>query len=90
MKNLLLPLDIATMQKNSFFIMSPGAGKTRPGEAYKMQYTDGFGNVMMRLVECPDFISKFFNDSNTIDSHNQSRQHDLGMEKFWVTTDAYC
>jgi hypothetical protein len=57
---------------------------------YKMWYTDGFGNVMMHLVECPDVISKFFNDSNTIDSHNQSRQHYLGMEKFWVTTDAYC
>jgi hypothetical protein len=69
--------------------MSPGAGKTTPRETYKMRYTDGFGNVMMHLVEHPDAISKFFNDSNTIDSHNQSRQHDLGMEKCWVNTDAY-
>ena len=76
-------------KKTLFFIMSPGAGKTTPGEAYRMRYTDGFGNVMTRLVERPDVISKFFNDSNTIDSHNQSRQYDLGMEKCWVTTDAY-
>jgi hypothetical protein len=40
----------------------------------------------MALVECPYVKSKFFNDSNTIDFHNQSRQHDLGMEKFWVTS----
>jgi hypothetical protein len=64
--------------------MSPGA-ETTPGEAYKMWYTDGFGNVMMQLVERPNVISKIFNDSNTIDS----RQHDVKMEKCWVTTDAY-
>jgi hypothetical protein len=61
MKNLLLPLNITTMQKNSFFIMSPGAGKTTPGEANKMRYTDGFGDVMTHLVERPDVISIFFN-----------------------------
>jgi hypothetical protein len=76
-------------KKTLFSIMSPGSGKTTLGEAYNIWYTDGFGNVMTRLVERPDVISKFSNDSNTIDSHNQSRQHDLGMEKCWVTTDAY-
>lgn len=59
MKNLLLPLDIATMQKTFFFCMQ--------GEAYKMWYTDGFGNVVMYLVECTDVISRLFHDSNTND-----------------------
>jgi hypothetical protein len=54
-----------------------------------MWCTDGFGNIMMRLSEHPDVISRHFNDSNTIDSHNQSRQYNLGMEKCWVTTNAY-
>ena len=76
-------------KKPLFFIMSPGAGRTTPGEAYRVRYTDGYGNVMTRLVEHPDLISRLFNDSNAIDSHNQSRQYDLGMEKCWVTTDAY-
>jgi hypothetical protein len=53
-------------KKPLFFIMSPGAGRTTPGEAYRMQYTDGYGNVMTRLVEGPDVISRFFNDSNTM------------------------
>ncbi len=75
-KNLLLPLDIAAMQKT---------GKTTPGEAYNVRYTDDFGNDMLRLVERPDVISKLFNDSNTIVSHNQSRQHDLVMEKLLMT-----
>jgi hypothetical protein len=61
--------------------MSPGVGKTMPGKAYEMQYTEGWFGNMTHLVEHPDVISKFFNDSNTIDSHNQSRQNELGMEK---------
>jgi hypothetical protein len=28
--------------------MSLGAGKSMPGEAYKMQYTDGFGSDIMQ------------------------------------------
>jgi hypothetical protein len=36
-------------------------------------------------VQRPDVISRYFNDSNVIDSHNQSRQFELALEKRWIT-----
>ena len=51
--------------------------------------TDSFGNLRSRQVERPAAISDFFRDSNIVDSHNQARQHDLGLEETWVTTDCY-
>ena len=40
-------------------------------------------------MDRPDVISKFFRDSNSIDSGNHGRQAELGLEKKWVTHDAY-
>jgi hypothetical protein len=54
--------------------MTHKAGRTTPGTPYIMRYTDGFGNLCTRDVERPDVVSSFFQDSNVIDSHNQSRQ----------------
>jgi hypothetical protein len=54
-----------------------------------MKYTDDHGNVCVHLVERPDIISKFFQDSNIIDKDNQSRQFDLALEKTWLTQDPY-
>jgi hypothetical protein len=54
-----------------------------------MRYTDGFGNLCTRDVERPDVISTFFQDSNVIDAHNQCLQHNLALEKKWLTKDAY-
>ena len=68
-----------------FFIMTSKAGSTKPGAPYLMKYTDGFGNLMTREVERPAVISDYFRDSNTIDRHNQSRQHDLALEEAWLT-----
>ena len=42
-------------------------------------------SIEVRMVDRPDAISKFFNDSNVVDKHNQSRQFDLALEKKWVT-----
>jgi hypothetical protein len=69
--------------------MTHKAGRTTPGTPYIMRYTDGFGNLCTRDVERPDVVSSFFQDSNVIDSHNQSRQHNLALEKKWLTKDAY-
>jgi hypothetical protein len=55
-----------------FFVATADAGSTTLGKPYKMKYTDDHRNVCVRFVECPDIISKFFLDSNTIDRHNQS------------------
>ena len=69
--------------------MTSKAGSTKAGTPYQMKYTDGFGNLRSRQVERPAAISDFFRDSNIVDSHNQARQHDLGLEETWVTTDCY-
>ena len=46
-----------------------------------MKYTDPHRNVCTHLVECSKVISDFFADSNKINSHNQARQFELGLEK---------
>jgi len=72
-----------------FFVMTAGAGSTKPGCPYIMKYTDGYGNLCTWEVKCPEVISDFFECSNTIDWQNQSRQFDLGLDKSWVTKDCF-
>jgi len=69
--------------KKPFFAMTSNAGSTEPGQPYEMKYMDPFGNVKTWLVNCPAVLSEFFLDSNTIDYHNQSQQHDLSLGKCW-------
>lgn len=72
-----------------FFVMSADAGTTKLGLPYKMKYTDGFGNLCERNVDRPDVVSKFYEDSNVIDSHNHVRQFELALEKKWLTKDPF-
>ena len=37
----------------------------------------------------PEVVARFFKYSNTIDTHNQSRQSDLGLEALWAPTDPW-
>ncbi len=76
-------------KKTLFFVMSPGAGSTRPGTPYEMKFPTEHENVGVRMVDRPDAISKFFMHSNVIDKHNQARQFELHLEKCWVTLDPY-
>ncbi len=76
-------------RKTLFFAMSPGAGSTRPGDPYEMKYPTEHDNVGVRFVSRPDVISKYFQQSNIIDKHNQARQFELHLEKCWVTQDPY-
>ena len=71
------------------FVMTKGAGSSRPGEPYVAKFPDSFGNVCIRHIARPDVISNFFDASNKVDLHNQSRQFSLAIEKKWVTTNAY-
>jgi hypothetical protein len=59
------------------------------GTPYKMKYTDTYGNVCVQGVERLDVISKFFQTSNIIDTHNQLRQDLLHLETKWRTRSAY-
>jgi len=40
-------------------------------------------------MEWPDIISRFFENSNTIDKHNQCRQSELALEKRWQTQNPF-
>jgi hypothetical protein len=71
------------------FLGTKSSGSTKPGEPYIARFPDANGNVAQRSVPRPDIISKYFNDSNVIDSHNQSRQFELALEKRWVTQDCF-
>jgi hypothetical protein len=60
-----------------YFVLTKNGGSTIPGEPYHMKYTDSFGNVCTRYVECPQVVSNFFACSNKIDTHNQLHQDSL-------------
>jgi hypothetical protein len=67
------------------FLGTKNSGSTKLGDPYIARFPDANGNVAQRSVPRPDVISKYFNDSNVIDTHNQARQGLLKLEKRWVT-----
>jgi len=71
------------------FVFTSGAGTVEPGVPYEAKFPDKFGNLHVRKIGRPAIIGRFFQCSNCVDCHNQSRQHDLALEECWVTTDAY-
>ena len=66
-----------------------GPGHTEPGQCYEAKWKDDYRNQEIRNIPRPELASKYFTDSNVIDVINQSRQHDLKLEKHWVTQDGY-
>ncbi len=46
-----------------------------------MKFTNDWGNVNIRDVERPHIISRLFENSNTIDKHDQFHQLELALEK---------
>jgi hypothetical protein len=71
------------------FLSTKSSGHTKPGKSYEAKWKDENGNSRSRLVPRPFVVSEYFNNCNKIDLHNQSRQHDLKLEKMWVTEDGY-
>ena len=71
------------------FIATKGSGNTKPGTPYKAKWKDDNGASVLKLIERPDIVSRYFLHSNVIDVGNQSRQFDLKLEKFWVTSCGY-
>jgi hypothetical protein len=41
-------------QTTLLFVATKIAGSTSPGKPYEMKYNDAFGNVVQRLVDCPE------------------------------------
>jgi len=54
-----------------------------------MKFTNDWGDMHIRDVEQPDIISWFFENSNTIDKHNQCHQSELAFEKQWQTQNPF-
>jgi hypothetical protein len=68
-----------------FIVVYPNAGMTRHGKPYEMKWTDSHKILHIHHIDRPDSISKFFEQSNTTDIHNQLHQGQLALEKCWVT-----
>ena len=71
------------------FVCTKGAGSSKHGVPYVAKFPDTFGNVCIRHIARPAVVSNFFEASNKVDLHNQSRQFSLRLEKKWVTTNPY-
>jgi hypothetical protein len=71
------------------FICTKDAGPTSNGIAYQAKWTDEYGNVRARPVERPEVISRYFQYSDVVDSHNHARQALLGLEKKWATQNCW-
>ena len=61
-------------------VTTSDAESTTPGEPYEMKFTDTYGNIHVRDVDCPAVISRFFQESNCVDKHNQASQFELDLE----------
>ena len=62
-------------KKTLHFVATSDEGSTTLGEPYEMKFTDTYGNIHVRDdVDCSDVISRFFEESNSVDKHNQARQ----------------
>jgi len=71
------------------FVATKDAGSTAKGTPYQMKFTNDWGNVHIRDVEWPDIISWFFENSNTIDKHNQCHQSELALENWSQTQNPF-
>ena len=74
-------------RKVLFFVATRGAGLTTPGVPYTQRWADEHGNMCVRDIPRPTIVSDYFDVSNRVDLHNQSRQADLGLEEHWQTQD---
>ena len=66
-----------------------GSGNIEPRTPYKAKQKDDNSASVLKLIERPDIVSRYFLHSNVIDVGNQLRQFDLKLENFWVTSCGY-
>jgi hypothetical protein len=71
------------------FLCHKSIGRTTPGTPYKAKFRDANEHGRHRDVPRPYIISKYFKDSNKIDTHNHVRQSELALEKHWITNTGY-
>ncbi len=68
------------------FLASDRAGSIAPSlNPYKIRFPDQFGNLTFRNIPRPEIVNEYYKYNNVIDVHNNYRQHNLGLEKKWIT-----
>ena len=72
------------------FLFQKGYGSIKPGKPYVAKWKNSHNNTISKEIPRPDVVARYFQNSNKIDVHNQSRQHDLRLEKCWVTRCGVC
>ena len=76
-------------RKVTMFLTTKDAGHTDKGLCYKVRWKDKNNNTNCRQVPRCEIVSKYFGKCNKIDSHNQSQQNNIKLEKQWVTEDGF-
>ncbi len=68
------------------FLATETAGSIGPSpNPYKIRFPDQFGNLVFRNIPRPGIVDNYYRYNNVIDVHNNYRQHNLGLEKKWIT-----
>jgi len=44
------------------FVLTRNGGSSKPGTPYQIKYTDSFGNICTRYVDCPQVVSNYLLD----------------------------
>jgi hypothetical protein len=76
-------------KKVEVFICTKNAGRTINGDPYEAKYQDTFGNQAIRYVTWPKVVSVYYSGAGAIDDLNAARQHELRLEKHWITHDGF-
>ncbi len=72
------------------YLATDQAGSIAPAsDPYKVKFPDRFGNMRFRNIPRPGIVQKYYLHNNCIDVHNNRRQHNLALEKKWITTNPY-
>ena len=58
---------------------------TVPGDTYLSCFPENNYNVSIRSVVNPSDLGSYLNSCNTTENHNNRRQYDPSLEKYWVT-----
>ena len=72
------------MQNVISFIVTYNTGSTKAGLLYLSNYTDHFSNAAINPVDIPLVMFKLFGSVKEVDSHKNSSQSYLALDKFWV------
>lgn len=85
----IIAMAYAWSQKGvSYFVSTCGSSEASPVK-YQSKFEDEWGNTNLREIDRPDLCHFYYEYAPLIDEHNKQRQSLLGLEKRWLTKDAW-